>query len=69
MFHQPLAILVTLLVLALSAFAQTPGAVTCGHNVYSLTDVHNAIHDGRLHFNNPISEFGQVQSLLPIAAY
>ncbi len=60
MLHQLLAILVTLLALALAAPALPVGTVTCGTNTYTPTQVQTAINDGVAHLITPISKFGQV---------
>ncbi|KAK0484725.1 guanyl-specific ribonuclease C2 [Armillaria novae-zelandiae] len=47
MFHQSLAILVTLLAFALAVPALPVGSVTCGTNSYTPTEVQAAITAGR----------------------
>ncbi|KAK0220981.1 guanyl-specific ribonuclease C2 [Armillaria nabsnona] len=55
--RQSLAILVTLLALALAAPALPVGTVTCGTNTYTPTQVQIAINDGVAHLITPIRKF------------
>ncbi|SJL10383.1 uncharacterized protein ARMOST_13769 [Armillaria ostoyae] len=57
MFHQSLAILVTLLALALAAPALPIGTVTCGTNSYTPTQVQAAINVSVAHLISPIRNF------------